>query len=151
LVAKEAVKPMTLASAAHSPHISVQHEGGEYQPGVCNIGPAEIAKRRRSGHVGVILTIALFAILVALGVPHWMRFVVALPAAVAASGYLQAYMKFCVGFATLHVFNFDDLGPTTKIANPEFRAKDRARATQMLIVTLTIGVLVGLIAVFLPL
>ena len=24
----------------------------DYRPGVCNIGPAEIARRRRSGHVG---------------------------------------------------------------------------------------------------
>lgn len=141
---------MTLATAAHSPRISVQHEDGQYQPGVCNIGPAEIAKRRRSGHVGLIVTIALFAVLVALGVPHWMRFVVALPAAVAASGYLQAYLKFCVGFATLHVFNFGDLGPSTKIVDPGARARDRTRAIQMLVITSTIGMAVGLVAVLLP-
>jgi hypothetical protein len=141
---------MTLATAAHSPRISVEHEDGEYQPGVCNIGPAEIAKRRRSGHVGVLLTVALFAVLVALGVWHWMRFVVALPAAVAASGYLQAYLKFCVGFATLHVFNFGELGPSTKITDPQFRALDRARAVPMLAVTATIGAAVGLVAVLLP-
>jgi hypothetical protein len=142
---------MTLATSAHSPHISLQHdEGDEYRPGVCNIGPAEIAKRRRSGHVGAILTVALFAVLVALGVPHWMRFVVALPAAVAASGYLQAYLKFCVGFATLHVFNFGELGPSTKVVDPEARKRDRARAMQLLAVTTTIGVAVGLIAVLLP-
>jgi len=141
---------MTLATAAHSPRISVQHEDGQYQPGVCNIGPAEIAKRRRSGHVGLIATIAVFAVLVALGVPHWMRFVVALPAAVAASGYLQAYLKFCVGFATLHVFNFGDLGPSTKIVDPAARARDRARAIQMLVITSTIGIAVGLVAVLLP-
>jgi len=141
---------MTLATAARTPQISVQHDDGEYRPGVCNIGPAEIAKRRRSGHVGLILTIGLYALLVALGVPHWMRFVVALPAAVAASGYLQAYLKFCVGFATLHVFNFGDLGPSTKIVDPEARARDRARATQMLIITSTIGIAAGLVAVLLP-
>jgi hypothetical protein len=142
---------MALASAAHSPEISVRHDGdGEYRPGVCNIGPAEIAKRRRSGHVGLIITVALFAVLVALGVPHWMRFIVALPAAVAASGYLQAYLKFCVGFATLHVFNFDELGPTTKIVDPGARARDRTRALQMLAVTTSVGAAVGLVAVLLP-
>ena len=26
----------------------------EYEPGVCNIGPAEIARRRRAGHVGLL-------------------------------------------------------------------------------------------------
>ena len=140
---------MTLAAAAQSPQISVPDDG-EYVPGVCNIGPAEIARRRRSGYIGTIATIALFVLLVALGVPHWMRFLVALPAAVAASGFLQAYLKFCVGFATIHVFNFGEVGPKTQIDDPHARARDRARANQMLAATLSIGVAVGLIAVLLP-
>ena len=141
---------MTLARAVQSPHVSLSPEETEYQPGVCNIGPAEIARRRRSGHVGAISTIVLFALLVALGVPHWMRFIVALPAAVAASGYLQAYLKFCVGFATIHVFNFGETGTTTPVLDPQARARDRSRATQLLVATMAIGVAVGLIAVLLP-
>ena len=34
-------------------------ENTRYEPGVCNIGPAEIARRRRSGHVGALITIGL--------------------------------------------------------------------------------------------
>src|SRR5262245_8951708 len=87
----------------------------QYRPGVCNIGPAEIAARRRSGHVGVIAAIVLFVVLVALGVPPIARLVVALPVAITASGYLQAYLKFCAGFGALGVFNFGSLGTTNRI------------------------------------
>ena len=59
---------------------------GEYQPGISNIGPAEIASRRRAGHVGVIASIVLLVILVAIGAPPITRLLIALPAAVAASG-----------------------------------------------------------------
>ena len=36
-----------------------------YRPGVCNIGPAEIARRRRAGHVGALATVGLLAVLAA--------------------------------------------------------------------------------------
>ena len=41
----------------------------EYQPGTCDIGPAEIARRRRTGHVGVLASIGLLAALLALDAP----------------------------------------------------------------------------------
>jgi hypothetical protein len=36
----------------------------QYAPGTCNIGPAEIAIRRRAGHAGVAVTAALATVLV---------------------------------------------------------------------------------------
>ena len=50
---------------------TIDYDGqpGGYQPGVCNIGPAEIARRRRVGHIGVIATILLFGLLVVLDLP----------------------------------------------------------------------------------
>ncbi len=44
-------------------------QDGQYIPGVCNIGPQEIARRRRSGHVGLIVTIGALVALVAIGAP----------------------------------------------------------------------------------
>src|SRR6187402_3761141 len=58
----------------------------DYQPGVCNIGPAEIARRRRAGHIGLIAAVALFAVLVAVGAPPIARLLVAIPAIISASG-----------------------------------------------------------------
>jgi len=121
-----------------------------YQPGVCNIGPAEIAKRRRGGHLALIATTALYAGLVLVRAPRPARIVVVLPAAAAASGYLQARLRFCAGFGSQGVYNFGEVGPTVAVVDVEARAQDRARATQIGLASLGIGVSVGLLAVLVP-
>lgn len=122
----------------------------DYRPGVCNIGPAEIAARRRTGHVGAIAAIVLFAILVALGVPPIARLIVALPVAIAASGYLQAHLKFCAGFGARGVFNFGSLGTTNRVEDSVAKAADRRRAYQISLASFAIGLAVGIVAVLLP-
>jgi hypothetical protein len=122
----------------------------DYQPGVCNIGPAEIARRRRAGHTGLIAAVGLFAILVLVDAPDWTRFLIAIPAIGAASGYLQAYLKFCAGFGAAGVFNFGELGPTERVQANENRARDRMRAFQIGAASFAIGIAAGLVAVFLP-
>src|SRR5262245_48510179 len=120
------------------------HRGG------CNLGPAEIAKRRRSGHVGLIAAVALFAVLVAIGAPPIARLLLVIPVAVSASGYLQAYLKFCAGFGALGVYNFDAVGPREKVANPAARAVDRAKAMRLSLASFAIAALVAIVAVLLP-
>ena len=122
----------------------------DYQPGICNIGPAEIARRRRAGHTGLIAAIGLLIALVAIGAPDWTRFLVAIPAIGAASGYLQARFKFCAGFGATGVFNFGELGPAQRVANDADRARDRMRAFQIGFARFAIGIAVGLLAVALP-
>jgi hypothetical protein len=141
----------SLAATGHPQPLGVATgpEAG-YQPGVCNIGPAEIAARRRSGHVGVIAGIVLFVILVALGVPPIARLLVALPVAVGASGYLQARAKFCAGFGARGVINFGDLGTRVKVDDPVARAADRRRANQIGLTAFAIGLAVGIVAVLIP-
>jgi hypothetical protein len=130
--------------------IHIRTPAGRYQPGVCNIGPAEIARRRNFGHVGVAATVALFVVLVAIGVPSWARFLVAIPAAGAASGYLQAYLHFCAGFGGSGVYNFGAVGTTIQVTDPEALAADRAKSRRISLGSLLIGMLVGLISVLLP-
>jgi hypothetical protein len=125
--------------------------GSSYQPGVCNIGPAEIARRRRSGHIGLVVTVVLFLMLVALHVTPVVRLIVGLPAAGAASGYLQAAFRFCAGFASRGVFNFGELGQTHEVVDTEARARDRRRANQILLGSLAVGLVVAIIAVVVPL
>lgn len=122
-----------------------------YQPGSCNIGPAEIARRRRAGHVGLGVTVIAFAGLVVVGAPPLARLSVAIPAMVSASGYLQARLRFCAGFGSRGVFNFGPLGEVEQVADNAARARDRARATQIGRASLAIGVLVGVAAAALPL
>jgi hypothetical protein len=135
--------------ASGSPGLQVTESA--YRPGACNIGPDEIRRRRRAGHVGVVATIALFLILVAIDAPPIARLLVALPAAMAASGYLQAWFRFCAGFASRGVFNFGSVGETHAVVDDEARALDRARARRLAMASLGIGIAVGVAAVIVPL
>jgi hypothetical protein len=121
-----------------------------YTPGVCNIGPAEIARRRQAGHVGVIAAAGLFVGLLVAGAPRPARLLVALPAAIAASGYLQARMRFCAGFGSRGVFNFGEVGRTTEVVDEEARARDRARSMQIGLASLAIGIGAGVAAAAIP-
>ena len=91
-------------------------DGARYQPGVCNIGPAEIRARRLSGHVGLAATIGVVAALILFGDdPAW-RLLAFIPAAGGAGGYLQAAMRFCANFGWRGVFNFTDrIHDTTEV------------------------------------
>ncbi|HET9345947.1 MAG TPA: hypothetical protein VFO05_09605 [Candidatus Limnocylindrales bacterium] len=133
------------AAGSPAPPLSV-----DYQPGVCNIGPAEIARRRRAGHTGLVAAIALFAALVAIGAPPLARLLVAIPAIIFASGYLQAHLKFCAGFGAAGVFNFDEVGAVDKVADPASKAIDRAKASKISLASFAIGAIVGVVAVLLP-
>ena len=143
--------PSTFATAPTPGTIRFDGDATEYRPGVCNIGPEEIARRRRAGHAGLVASVALLAVLVALDAPPLLRLTVALPAAAAASGYLQARLKFCAGFGSRGVFNFGPLGRTDAVADADSRARDRTRANQIGLASLAIGVVVGVAAVILPL
>lgn len=123
----------------------------EYQPGMCNIGPAEIARRRRAAHVGLLATVVLLGALVAVGAPPLARLIVAVPAAGSASGYLQAWLKFCAGFGSRGISNFGPLGQIDQVVGTDARARDRARAYQIGLASLVIGVAVAVAAVLLPL
>jgi hypothetical protein len=131
--------------ATDGPEIAA--DGTEYQPGTCNIGPAEVARRQRAGNVGLAATAVLFAGLVAVKAPSVARFAVALPAAAAASGYLQARFRFCVGFASRGVYNFGELGPTFGVEDDAARTADRRTAIRLGLASAAIGGAVGIGAV----
>jgi hypothetical protein len=121
----------------------------QYMPGACNIGPAEIARRRRVGHAGVIATVALAAALLALdAAPAW-RLLLALPASLAAAGYLQAWLRFCADFGWRGVYNFGTLGHQERVAAEEARAQDRRRALLVGAASGAIGLAVALLSLLL--
>lgn len=122
----------------------------DYQAGVCNIGPDEIARRQRAGHVGLAATLGLLAGLVVVGAPRGARLLVVLPAAGAASGYLQARLRFCAGFGRRGVYNFGAVGLTSEVSDADARARDRLRATQIGVASLAVGLLAGVVAVAIP-
>ena len=118
----------------------------DYRPGVCNIGPAEMAQRRRAGHVGVIVTLGVLAVLLAIrAAPPW-RLLIALPAAGTAITYLQAILHFCVAFGIAGVFNFGHVGKVTSVADAAARRADRRRVLRMVAAGCAIGLAVGVLA-----
>lgn len=125
-------------------------EPGTYVPGVCNIGPAEITRRRRSGHVSLAVTVVLLAALVAIGAPHWSRLLLVLTAGASASGYLQAWFHFCAGFGSRGVYNFGSVGTVQSVADTQARSRDRRRSLEIGLASLAVGLVVGIGAVLLP-
>jgi hypothetical protein len=121
-----------------------------YVPGVCNIGSAEIARRRRSAWAATIVTIALYAVLVILGTPHVFRLGLALPAAAAAITWLQVRERFCVAFGSAGVFNLGPVGTLESVADQAARRADRRKAMAMVLQGVAIGVVLGVLACFVP-
>jgi hypothetical protein len=117
-----------------------------YVPGSCNIGPAEIALRRRAGHAGLVVTAALGAALLRSDLPQAWRLTLAVPAAGAASGYLQARERFCADFGWRGVYNFDRRGQEQPVAGDDAPAQDRRKAIRIAAAAGAIGVGVALAA-----
>lgn len=121
-----------------------------YQPGVCNIGPAEIRKRRISGYAGAAIAIVFLVVAFALNWAAPWRLLVAVPVFLSAQGFLQAAFHFCVGFASRGLYNFGDLGAEESVHQAEFRRKDRATALRITLLAFAIAVAVALIAYLVP-
>ena len=117
----------------------------QYVPGRCNIGPAEIALRRRAGHAGLVVTAALGAALLRSDLPRAWRLTLAVPAAGAASGYLQAREAFCADFGWRGVYNFDRRGQEQQVAGDDALAQDRRKAVRIAAASAAIGVGVALV------
>ena len=119
---------------------------GQYVPGTCNIGPEEIALRRRAGHTGLAVTAALAAVLLRSDLhPAW-RLTLALPAAGAASGYLQARQRFCANYGFRGLYNFDSRGHEQPVPLAGAREEDRRRSLQIAASSAAIGLGVALVA-----
>ena len=119
----------------------------EYIPGVCNIGPAEIAVRKRFGWIGLALTALLWALLAFFHVGQLWLLLLFFPSALSAVGFIQAAMHFCAAFGLRSVFNVaSEIGKTDTVLQAEFRAQDKKKARQILGYSTIVGLLVSLAA-----
>lgn len=122
-----------------------------YIPGVCNIGPAEIRRRRYVGYAGFLVTFAMIAAFYYFNIPDAMRLLVIIPAFGGAMGFLQAQLHFCAKFGMSGIFNVsDDTVKTESVEQAEWRAKDRQKALNILTLSLIIAWAFALYAYFLP-
>ncbi len=132
------------------PQITFDTPPGEYRPGACNIGPAEIARRRRAGYTGLAAAGVLAVALVALDAPTAARWLVALPLAGGAVGFLQARFRFCAAYGMAGVRNFAELGSVERVEDTAARRADRSRAVAISLAGAGIGAAGALAFVLLP-
>lgn len=119
-----------------------------YRAGACNIGPAEIARRRMVGHVGAIATVLLGILLVWADAPVWTRLLLFLPAALSGAGYIQAATRFCADYGWRGVFNFGQAGHdrTSAVQEAAARRADRRKAILISAGSAGVGVLAVLVS-----
>jgi hypothetical protein len=121
-----------------------------YQPGVCNIGPAEIRRRRASGWLGLAIAAVYLGLAFLLGWPAPWRLLVAVPVFLSAQGFLQAVFHFCVGFASRGLYNFGALGGEESVQDAEFRRKDLRKALLITVLAVAIAIVVAVGAFLVP-
>jgi hypothetical protein len=104
---------------------------GDYSPGVCNIGPREIAKRRAYGVGGIVATVVLGVVLVAIDAPQIARAIVLIPLWGAIVSLEQVRRKFCAGFAYAGIRSVNGSDATESVADADDLALDRAAARRL--------------------
>jgi hypothetical protein len=120
------------------------------QPRACNIGPAEIARRRRSAVMITGVAVLVAVALVGTGQPPVARLALLPFAAGAAVTWLQVVRRFCVAFGAAGIRNFGRLGESEAIADDAERAADRRVAARMIGEGLLYGAVATAIVVLLP-
>jgi hypothetical protein len=123
---------------------------GEYRPGACNIGPREIAKRRAFGIAGIVSSVVLGIVLVAIDAPQIARAIVLIPLWGALISLEQARRKFCAAFAYAGIRSVDGSDATESVTNAADLAIDRAAARRMVAYCGAIAAAVTAVFVVLP-
>jgi hypothetical protein len=132
------------------PQIAFATEPDGYRPGSCNIGPAEIARRRRTGWVGLGAAAVLAVGLVMVDAPAAARWLVALPMAIGAIGFLQARFRFCAAYGAAGVRNFGAPGTVDRVEDAAARRADRSKAVAIVLAGGAIGIAAALGFVIVP-
>lgn len=116
---------------------------------MCNINPAEIAKRKRIGYMGLAASALLFAVLIAFDTAWWIRLVIFIPAFTSATGFLQAKNKFCTGFASANMQHADD-GESVKITDAKSLLLDKLKARKINLQAFAIAFVVTVMTLLIP-
>jgi hypothetical protein len=116
----------------------------DYRAGACNIGPEEIARRRRAGLVAIGIAAVVAVALVVIDAPAVLRLAVFPPLASGLVSLEQVRRRFCVGFALAGLRNFGPLGTPDRVTDDADLAADRRAALRMIAHMSTIALAVSL-------
>jgi len=115
----------------------------------CNIGPAEIQRRRWVAGALTVAAVAVAVVLLATGVPQLSRLILWPIAAGAGISWLQVVNRFCVRFGIGGLENFGAMGEERQVARRQL-AEDRRRALLLIAEGMLIGLFVTIAFVNLP-
>lgn len=121
-----------------------------YRPGACNIGPEEIARRRRSAVVVTAATLAVAVALVVIDASPVARFLVFPFAAATAINWLQVVRRFCVAFGAIGIRNFGTLGSVRSVEDEAARSADRRAALRLAVEGAAYGLVATALFALLP-
>jgi hypothetical protein len=133
-----------------APQIAFDDAPVGYRPGACNIGSAEIVRRRTFGLIGLVGSALLALALLAAGAPPIARLLLALPVAGSAIGLIQARLRFCAAFGIAGLRNFGPLGGEERVAEAAARRADRVMALRILAAGSLVGLAAGLVLALIP-
>ena len=104
-----------------------------YQAGVCNIGGAEVARRRQVAILGGMLFLALALYSIIQNFSPIATLILMAPASIFAIGFVQSRKRFCLAYGLMGTFNFQKLGSITKVEDKAALAADRRMALQIIV------------------
>lgn len=104
-----------------------------YQAGVCNIGGAEVARRRQVAILGGVLFLALALYSIIQNFSPVATLVLIAPGSIFAIGFVQSRKRFCLAYGLMGTFNFQKLGSITKVEDKAALAADRRMAFQIIV------------------
>jgi len=135
-----------------TPRLVIQPVGDGYVPGVCNIGPWEIRRRRTGGILMLAAAALLLAGLIALHAPAIARALVLLPAWGGTFSWLQARRRFCGAYAMRGISNFGTThGTISAVADDAAHRADINALMRMTRDSFAVGLVITVVAVLLPL
>lgn len=145
--ANRAVRPVPLVQ----PRRDAAGPDDAYVPGVCNIGPWEVRRRRLFGVLGIAAGVALFAAMTVKGAPQLARLVLLFPFWGGAFSWLQARRRFCAAFAMEGITNFGEGEASRRRVTDEAAHRADMQATlRMTRDSLVVGLAITAVAVVLP-
>jgi hypothetical protein len=121
-----------------------------YRAGACNIGPAEISRRRRSGIAGLLTAGTLTLLMLVAGTDPLLRWIIAAPLYVGLLGFVQAQLRFCVAFGFAGLRNFGAIGDQHRVTEPDAARADRRRAVAVMALVLVASLAITAVIVALP-
>lgn len=119
-----------------------------YQAGVCNIGGAEVARRRQVAIIGGIIYLALALYAVIQNFSPSASLVLFAPASIFAIGFVQSRKRFCLAYGLMGTFNFQKLGSITKVEDKAALAADRKMAIRIVVQSLGIAFILTALVIF---